>query len=266
MAVTWEGIPAENQRRGSVYNLLPEDITVEPKLNGRFELPKLDNMIKSMLKFGQLQPVVIRKDGGKPVLVSGRTRWRAALEINSKKLYTTGIPFKLACVYKEGNREGGFLQSIIENHHRNPTTVLDDAHNILILKGQGMTEEEIADVYLEPVRWVRDRVELANLSKSAKQAFIAGSLKAPAAKALAKLSSDVQDAKIESLKEGKPLKAADLKASVNGKSTVDRPKTFKPVLSRDEMDAVVIGLKAGKFDKDYASLVESLIERLEDML
>ena len=43
-----------------------------------------------------------------------------------------------------------------------------------------MTDKEMADVYPEPVRWVRDRVELANLSKLGEGGKFIAEAKAPA--------------------------------------------------------------------------------------
>src|ERR1700736_5073026 len=83
--------------RTSEYRFLPEDITIKPDLNGRFETPEIEWLITDMLAHGQHTPVVIRNDGGASVLVSGFSRWRAVREINDRKL--TPVPLQLRCTY-----------------------------------------------------------------------------------------------------------------------------------------------------------------------
>ncbi len=99
--------------RTSEYLFLPKDIKFKPELNGRHELPDIERMIDSLVRNGQLQPVLIRNDGGMPVLVAGFSRWRAAVEINKRKL--TEVPFKLRCVYFKGSEQQGVLANISEN-------------------------------------------------------------------------------------------------------------------------------------------------------
>ena len=118
--------------RTSEYLFLPSDIKINPELNGRHELPDIEWLIGSMVSSGQLQPVLIGNDGGTPILYAGHSRWRAALEINKRKL--TLAPFKLRCVYFKGSETDAFLATIRENRDRNATTAIDDAHNIAKLE------------------------------------------------------------------------------------------------------------------------------------
>src|ERR1019366_999172 len=102
------------------------DIIVKPELNGRHDAPAIEWLIADIVEQGQIQPVIIRNDGGKAVLVAGFSRWAAISEINKQKLTTA--PVKVRCVYSRCNELDGLKLNIAENKFRNSTTPLDDAY------------------------------------------------------------------------------------------------------------------------------------------
>lgn len=99
-----------------------------PELNGRHDLPDIEWLISSILTVGQLQPVPIRKTGGRPVLTAGYSRWRAVKAINDRQL--TPEPIRLLCTLKQQTDKQAFISTIHENIVRNATTPIDDAYNI----------------------------------------------------------------------------------------------------------------------------------------
>ncbi len=213
-------------KRTSEYRLFPEHITIKPELNGRHELPDVEWLITDMLAHGQHTPVVIRNDGGQAVLVAGFSRWRAVSEINKRGL--TGKPWQLRCTAVSCNEVEAFLINISENRVRNPTTAIDDAHNIQRLMKWGYTEDQIAEIYFPTAKtekdlkearaFVRERVALISLTPEVEQAVKAGRVTIPAAKAIAKMSSEQQRVVVE--KEGQ----------IERKDVVPpKPKPAKPV-------------------------------------
>jgi hypothetical protein len=154
--------------------------------------------------------VQIRKDGGRPVLMAGYSRWRAVNEINKR---FPKEPRELRCTYVQCSEEEGFLTALSENRMRNATTELDDAYNIKrLMKQYAKTEEQVAAIYFPgaqddelkaAIRWVRKREALVNLSPEAEQAMKDGRLKGSAAVAIAKLSQEQQKAAISKAKDGK---------------------------------------------------------------
>lgn len=228
--------------RTSEYRIYPEDITVKPQLNGRYDQPDIEWLIEDILKNGQHTPVSIRNDGGKAVLVLGYSRWRAVNEINKKKL--TPVPLQLRCTYTQANEQEGFLMAISENRMRNATTELDDAYNIkLLTKKFGMTEDQVALVYFptcadlkgkisrEAKKFVKDRLTLLQLSPAAEKALIAGQLKGSAARAIAKLEQEQQDRLVEKAGDG-PVKIPHKK--VKGK--VDIKKAVSTVVEKGYLE------------------------------
>lgn len=115
------------KRREGEWAALPEDLDVDPALNGRHNLPDIEDLIQSILAVGQIQAVSIRKTGGRPSLTAGFSRWRAVAEINKRGL--TPSPTTLRCSYTQFTEKQAFLANIAENRVRNQTTDLDNANN-----------------------------------------------------------------------------------------------------------------------------------------
>lgn len=205
--------------RSSEYLFAPKDIKFKPELNGRHELPDIEWLIDSMVRNGQLQPVLVRNDGGFPVLVAGFSRWRAAVEINKRKL--TPAPFKLRCVYFKGSEQHGLLANISENRERNSTTPIDDGYNICRLERYGMTLEEIAAIYHEDPPWCKKRMALVSLTPEAQAAVKNGKVKPNAVVALAKLSEAEQRRCLEEAKSaGRAITSGSLKPKADKRLTV----------------------------------------------
>ena len=195
--------------RTSEYRFLPQDITIKSQLNGRHNLPDIEWLVEDILLRGQVQPVAIRNDGGRPVLVSGFSRWRAISEINKRNL--SPIPMQVRCTYVQCTEQEGFLSAIAENRFRNSTTPLDDAHNVKrLLNVYNMTEEQVAKIYFptegkksEGMRFVKTRLALINLAPEMEKAFREGRLKDSAALAISKLSEDQQKELAKEKPQGK---------------------------------------------------------------
>jgi ParB-like chromosome segregation protein Spo0J len=224
-------------KRDALYKCFPEQIEVRSELNGRHEKPEIEWLIQDILAHGQMQPVGIWDDAGAPVLAYGFSRWRAVSEINKRKL--TPQKLEIKCVYIQCNEQGAFVRNISENRMRNPTTPIDDAHNIQRLFNWEMDEKDVAQIYFptaktkseieEGVKWVRGRLDFIKLTPEAEKAMKEGRLNETAAQAITKLSSTQQK---EILKKGGKLTAKDVKASIPKKSRAAKPIPMDPELRR----------------------------------
>ena len=212
----------EHTRR-TVYLIAPENITVNAELNGRHDLPDIEWLIADIVQRGQLQPILVRNDGGTPTLAAGHSRWRAAIELKKRGL----IPdFKLHCVLFRGTAQEAFLANISENRVRNANTPLDDAHNIARLERYGMTIGEIAEHYRESEAWCKGRLGLISLCEEAAAALGAGEMKLSAAAHIAKLTEEQQR---KALKSGKKLTAGTIR-KFSGKPEKKSRLNIKAVL------------------------------------
>ena len=146
---------AKSLKHKEDHFLLPEEIIVDETLNGRFEPHTPDDVREraiDMLANGQLAPVGVRKahhEGGKPMLVYGFLRTKAALFINKEILPKGGVqvgekfipvtkPFALWAAPAEGNDLESLKRNIIENLSRKATSVMDMVTNQDRLRKQNM--------------------------------------------------------------------------------------------------------------------------------
>jgi ParB/RepB/Spo0J family partition protein len=233
--------------RTSEYLFLPQDIHVKPELNGRHDAPDIEWLIADIVEQGQIQPVIVRNDGGKAVLVAGFSRWSAISEINKRKLTTA--PVKVRCVYSRCNELDGLKLNIAENKFRNNTTPMDDAYNIARLERHGMNIEGIAGVYRESEAWVKGRVALVSADASVQKAVAEKRVKPTAAARIAKLTQEQQ----RELASGNgKITSADI-AKVEGKAILPN---LRDVLSAiDSMNGPGVGKDVQAFivaTLDYA--------------
>jgi len=250
-------------KRTTEYRFYPEDITINPRLNGRHNKPDIEPLIEDILRQGQHTPVTIRNDGGRPVLVTGFSRWCAVSEINKRKL--ADVKMQLRCTYVQCTEAQGFLANISENRFRNSTTPVDDAYNIQrLIKNFAMTEEQAAAVYFplaktdeelkSAVRFIKNRLALISLAPEAEEAFRRGQMKESAAMAIARLSQEQQKHVIKTA-EGKKIKGKDIKGPA--KPRVDAPPSYLDI--RAELSRVV---NTGK----YRGIGDKEIDAGEDMV
>lgn len=199
MAVNW----SVEHKRTSTYRFKTEDIKLKPELNGRTDLPEIKPLISDILTNGQLVPCLVRNDGGIPVLVDGYSRYRAIVQINRRKLAPSIITVE--CVYFQGSEKEAFLAGISANKARNSTTQADDGANIARLQRFGMSLGDIAAFYQEDESWCKKRLTFASLGERARKAVKSGAVLPNAVAALAKLSEEEQDKKVEGATHAKPV-------------------------------------------------------------
>lgn len=206
-------------RSGALYVDYPENILVEPELNGRHEHTEIEDLATDIEKNGQMSPVGIRKnDQGQAVLVYGHRRYRAISLLNSRN---SANPRKVICNYFAVGEDEAFAMAIGENRFRRDVSPIDDCANITVMVRRfGKTLEDIATVYfpeartpeakLEALKFVKTRAALVELAPEAATAVREGRVKLTAAVALSKLTKDQQRAKVKG--EGK-VKGSDVAPS-----------------------------------------------------
>jgi ParB/RepB/Spo0J family partition protein len=226
--------------RTSEYRFLPEQLEIHPELNGRHEAPDVEPLIQSILTFGQLQPVTIRRSDKMPVLVAGFSRWRAVSEINKRKL--TEKPIELRCSYTQLNDRQAFLANIEENRMRNSTTPMDDAYNLQrLINVHQLTKQECADAYRSSVSWVKSRLVLIEATPEVEAQIRAGKIKGPAAKAVAKLSKEHQVKLAKVAAEKGKLTPADIQKETGKAPKPEAPKTSVNLLDlADKLARMVV--------------------------
>ena len=260
-------------KRINAYNLDPRSVVIMPELNGRHDLPEIETLVADMLSKpdghsikGQTTPVIIRKDGTKPVLVAGHRRLRAILEINKHKLAPGGEQLPLLCSYMQLTEVEALTVAVTENRERAGVTPLDEAYCIKQFLRLGKDHEWIAlnggffpglkaevkeddkptGEFKKAIARVKKREKLLGLTPEAEKALSEGKIKPSAAEHLAELEAGKQ----RDLIEKGTTTAKDIRKAA-GKSQKLSTKQVKEELDNAVSDGEIRGQKIPKFILDW---------------
>lgn len=189
--------------RTDIFHIMPIHILVDEALNGRQQAhgdETVMDLARSILTFGQQQPVTVRRLANKKVqLVSGYRRWKAVSLINTT--LQPDNPVKLQCRVIEANDEEAFTRNLIENHDRESTTPIDDAHNIRRLREvYSWDDEKILALYRRSPAWLAQTTKLLQLPNKVQEEVSRGNLAKNDALDLTELSPAEQK---EAMDEGR---------------------------------------------------------------
>ena len=130
--------PAPSEELGERIQKISLDLIVPSPLQPRSEFPTehLQELVESIRERGIIQPLIVRKVGGKFELIAGERRWRAASEL--------GLPEAPVIVREASDREVLEL-ALIENLQREDLNPIEEAAAYERLSRDfGLTQEEIA--------------------------------------------------------------------------------------------------------------------------
>ena len=270
MATNLEGVT----KRTDMFYIPVSEILVDWNENGRSTKPKADELTdlkESIRKHGQQNPVVIRKvkeDKGKyrAVLVSGYNRAEAVRLLNEE-----GVDVPLLCTVQNVNEYEGFLLNIEENLRRRNLSPYDIAIQIRKLKDTfGKTNEEIAEIYNRPSRWVNEHYRLLGLDQKTLNGVHDGRITLRAALELVALPEDQRKVVAKELDEEPVVVKAD--TPEGGESIVyteDQAKKTEDLVKRKNRNGKVgrdevvkaarkAGLKRARGLKDLKEVLEAV--------
>ena len=162
------------------------------------------NLVKSIEKYGQLQPIRVRKDGveqdGAPrvVCMAGRRRLRAIRHINENR--GAAEPLLVQCVYGLADDRGAFATMVAENHVRLDENPADSAEKALrFVTTMGADRDEACVAFgvtkITMDKWLR----FATMNEAVRNAVRSGRVSMGFAMKLVDFPSDQQEAKMEEL-------------------------------------------------------------------
>jgi ParB family chromosome partitioning protein len=159
-----------------------QDIDPNPKQpRSEFDAEGIDSLAGSIKSVGLLQPIVVRKQGERYVLVAGERRLRA-----SKQAGLEAIP---AVIRDETDDSTNLTEALVENLQREDLSVLEEAAAFQqLLEVFGMTHDEVAKQVGRSRSAVTNSVRLLQLPAPIQAMLANGSLTAGHARAL--LGSD----------------------------------------------------------------------------
>lgn len=160
----WKKTALPYAAEGRVLTVPVEDILPNPDQPRRtFSYTELAGLAQSMGENGLLNPLSITFSGGKPVLIAGERRLRAA-----KMLGMTAVP----CVVVQADERDRAVLSLIENLQRQDMNCFETAEGIRrLIAVYGLTQEEAATRLGCSQSAVANRLRLLRLGEE-ERAFI----------------------------------------------------------------------------------------------
>ena len=146
-------------------------IEIEPNRNQprrNFPQESIEELAKSIEKYGVIQPIIVTKKDGYYEIVAGERRWRA-----SKKAGLKEMP----CIVRESDERKNKEIALIENIQREDLNPIDKARGFRqLLDDYGMTQQQLADTIGLNRTTVTNTLRLLNLDERVMQLAIEGKL------------------------------------------------------------------------------------------
>ena len=103
----------------------------------RFEEAKLEELAQSIKAHGIMEPILVRREGGRYKIVAGERRWRAA-----QRAGLAEVP----AVVREASEREAFELALVENLQRADLNAIEEAEAYqVILETHRLTQEQVAD-------------------------------------------------------------------------------------------------------------------------
>lgn len=141
-----------------------------------FDDESIDDLAKSIEKYGLLNPIVVRKKNDKYEIVAGERRYRAIKNLGLKTI---------DAIIKDYEEKDVEVLSLIENIQREDLKVLEEANAYKKLSSQyNLTQEEIAKTMGKSRSYIANTMRLLNLYDVEKRALDKGQISPSQARTL----------------------------------------------------------------------------------
>jgi len=210
-----------------------------------------ESLIRNIMVYGVIEPVIVRTNGDAIEVVAGRQRVKASIEAN-KRLEAEGKePLRVPCMVKRGQEADLFGVTISENEQRRDDTPLAKADKAQRLLNMGKTEEELAIAFGVSRQTVKNWLKLQELSAPVRKAVERGEIPATAAGELSGLSGEEQKKRLEEMKAaGGKVTVTRAKQAAKGEKAVPGVR----MKSRKEITETLNAANTGSdYDKGYTA-------------
>lgn len=266
--------------RETLWKLDPEHLTIvgidtddgleHPLVNHRVlklkETGPDPDMVDSLLTLGQLQPIMVRKNGSFTEVVLGRNRVLAAREANARLLKADQEPMVLRCVLRKDNEDAKLTGAIAaENGVRHEDDMLTKAREAqrLIERGK-MSKLQIAkSLGMKTVEVLDNHLKLLELNPKMQAAIERGVLTATAAATFTDLTQQEQEQKVEEIEKlGIVLSVPEARRQKKARNAVKKGKVTKEVSTRGKGVAIGVLRKVADDEK----FIDDLDQTAKNML
>ncbi len=154
----------ENKEKEKIYYMPIEDIIpnrFQPRL--AFDEKELNELANSIIKYGVIQPIVLRNIGDKYEIIAGERRYKASCLAGLKK-----VP---AIINNTDDNTSAEI-ALLENLQRKNLSVIEEAQSYKKLMDRGFTQEEIASKLGVSQSSIANKMRLLNLPKDVQNALL----------------------------------------------------------------------------------------------
>ena len=169
------------ENKQTIYYLNVEDILpnrFQPRL--AFDEKELNDLSNSIIKYGVIQPIVVRKISDKYEIIAGERRYKAACLAGLKT-----IP---AIINNTDDNTSAEI-ALLENLQRKDLSVIEEAQSYKKLLDKGFTQEEIANKLSVSQSAIANRLRLLTLPKEVKDALLYNKISERHARSLLSLNN-----------------------------------------------------------------------------
>ena len=172
----------EENNSEKIYYIPVEDILpnrFQPRL--AFDEKELNDLANSIIKYGVIQPIVLRKISDKYEIIAGERRYKAACLAGLKK-----IP---AIINNTDDNTSAEI-ALLENLQRKNLTVIEEAQSYKKLIDKGFTQEDIANKLSVSQSSIANKLRLLNLPKEVRDALLYNKISERHARTLLSLNNE----------------------------------------------------------------------------
>jgi ParB family chromosome partitioning protein len=228
----------------------------------RFDELKLEELAASIREHGVVEPILVRKDGGKYRILAGERRWRAAARAGLKE-----IP----AVVREASEREAFELALVENLQRADLNAIEEAEAYdVLVSDHGLTQEEIAKRVGKERSTVANALRLLKLPEDVRDSVRDGQLDMGHARALLGIddAEAIRKAAGRAIREGLSVRATEaLVRALTHKEKKEPPKKAETPAIKDltqrlqrrlgaRCRVVPKSAVAGRLEIEYSSLDE----------
>ncbi len=160
-----------------------------------------ENMIKSMIRYGVIEPVIIALEDEKAIVVAGRRRVLAVREANKRLVEKGAKKILVPCVLRRGSEDSLLGACIVENAHRKEVGFVERGRMASRMLNMGHSKADVAADYGVGVQTLMQWVALDECSAAVKKAVESGQVTMVVALEVAKLPKAEQAAAMGKLTE-----------------------------------------------------------------
>ncbi|WP_242344215.1 ParB/RepB/Spo0J family partition protein [Anaeromyxobacter terrae] len=183
----------------------------------RFDEAKLEELAASIREHGVVEPILVRKEGGKYRIVAGERRWRA-----SQRAGVREIP----AIVRETSDRQAFEIALIENLQRADLNAIEEAEAYEVLASDhGLKQDEIAKRVGKERSTVANALRLLKLPEEVRDSVRQGQLDMGHARALLAIddAEAIKRAAQKAIREGLSVRATEALVRSLGRKESDRP-------------------------------------------